>query len=130
MVHKVFLSLLVLLLLTACNGQSMNQAEPPTPMPQDPNAASAAPPNPYAPVRGDEALQRGEVHIASQEILILESFPPQFRLHVTGSLPTPCHQLRAVVNEPDEQNQIHVEIYSLVDPNTVCIQVLEPFEAS
>ena len=75
-------------------------------------------------------MQRGEVFIDSQEILILESFPLQFRLHVIGSLPTPCHELRAVVNEPDKQNDIQVQIYSLVDPDKVCIQVLEPFDVS
>jgi hypothetical protein len=75
-------------------------------------------------------LQRGEAFIEAAEILILESFPPQFRLQVIGALPTPCHSLRAVVEEPDEQNEIHVEIYSLVDPEVVCAQVLEPFEAS
>jgi hypothetical protein len=34
-----------------------------------------------------------------------------------------------VVGEPDTQNQIHVEMWSLVDPNVECIQVLEAFEA-
>jgi len=75
-------------------------------------------------------MQRGEVFIDTQEILILESFPLQFQLQVTGSLPTPCHELRAVVEEPDDQNQIRVDMYSLVDPDTVCAQVLEPFDVS
>jgi hypothetical protein len=48
---------------------------------------------------------------------------------VEGSLPTPCHELRAVVSEPNAQNQIPVEMYSLVDPNVECIQMLEAFEA-
>jgi hypothetical protein len=124
MVQKVCFSLIVLLLLNACAGRSTEETAPPA------GHANEEPLNPYAPVNGDEGLQRGEVDIDSQEILILESFPPQFRLHVTGALPTPCHQLRAVVHEPNDQNQIHVEIYSVVNPNTVCIQVLEPFEAS
>jgi len=113
MVNKACFSLIVLLLLTACAGKNTEE-----------------PPNSYAPAKGDESLRRGEVFIDSADILTLESFPPQFRLQVSGSLPTPCHQLRAVVNEPDEQKQIQVEIYSLVDPNTVCMQVLEAFEAS
>lgn len=113
MVHKACFSLIVLLLLTACSGRNAEE-----------------PLNSYAPVNGDEGLQRGEADIDSQEILILESFPPQFRLQMTGALPTPCHQLRAVVHEPNDQNEIHVEIYSVVDPNTTCIQVLEAFEAS
>lgn len=75
-------------------------------------------------------MQRGPVYIDYHEILTLESFPPQFRLHVKGSLPTPCHQLRAVVDEPDEQNRIQVQIFSLVGPDIACTQVLEPFDAS
>ena len=75
-------------------------------------------------------MQRGVVFIDSTDILTLESFPLQFQLHVKGSLPTPCHQLRLVVDEPDVQKQVKVSIYSLVDPNTVCAQVLEPFEVN
>jgi hypothetical protein len=138
MSHKVYFPLTVfILLLTACAGQPAPvETEPPSPLPDDPNA-TALPPgseephvNPYAPAKGDEAMQRGEVFIDSQEILVLESFPLQFRLHVIGSLPTPCHELRAVVDEPDEQNRILVQIYSLIDPDMVCTQVLEPFDTS
>jgi hypothetical protein len=70
------------------------------------------------------------VFIDSQDILVMESFPPQYKLSLSGSLPTPCHQLRVKVSEPDAQNRIVVEAYSLVDPEEVCIQVLEPFEAN
>jgi hypothetical protein len=127
---------LLVLLVAACSGKSPREAEPPEPTPEDPNATVVSPDgngeeavNPYASGKGDESLQRGEVFIDVQEILILESFPPQFRLQVIGSLPTPCHSLRAVVADPNEQNEVHVEIYSLVDPDVVCMQVLEPFEA-
>jgi hypothetical protein len=51
-------------------------------------------------------------------------------LNVKGSLPTPCHQLRVVTDQPNQQNEIHISIYSLVDPNTACTQVLKPFEAN
>ena len=139
MIHKHWFPLMVLLvfLFAACSGQSTREAEPPELTPEDPNATSVSPSgggvdldNPYAPAKGDEALQRGKVYIEVQEILILESFPPQFRLQVIGSLPTPCHALRSVVEEPNAQNEIHVAIYSVIDPNTACTQVLEPFEAS
>jgi hypothetical protein len=136
---KAWLPVIILLalLVAACSGESGREAEPPEPTPEDPNATMVPPGadgeepiNPYAPGKGDESLQRGEAFIEAAEILILESFPPQFRLQVIGALPTPCHSLRAVVEAPDEQNEIHVEIYSLVDPEVVCAQVLEPFEAS
>jgi hypothetical protein len=96
---------------------------PATPGPDEPI-------NSYAPGKGDESLQRGPVYIDSTDTLTLESFPLQFQLNVKGSLPTPCHQLRVVIDPPNEQNEIHVSLYSLVDPNTVCTQVLKPFEAN
>lgn len=87
-------------------------------------------PEPYPPARGDESMVRSEVHIDSQEILTLQSFPPRFQLHVIGSLPTQCHKLRSVVYEPDEQNQIHVQIFSWVDPDMVCAQAPQTLDAN
>lgn len=139
MYHKVFLASMVsiaVMLLIACAAQNPIETPPPTPFPEDPNAtppppgSAEPPPGPYSPGKGDESMQRGEVFIDSLDILILESFPPQFRLLVKGSLPTPCHELRAVVDAPDEQNRFQVQVYSLVDPNISCIQMLESFEAS
>jgi hypothetical protein len=139
MLPKILLSLLVFsLLLVACDGlASAPEPAPVTPVPGIPNETPVVPgtggeepaPGPYAPGKGDESMTRGPVYIDSQEILTLESYPPQFQLHVEGSLPTPCHELRAVVGDPDTQDQIHVEMYSLVDPDIECIQVLEAFEA-
>jgi hypothetical protein len=73
-------------------------------------------------------LSRGEAFITAQELLVKESYPLQVSLHITGSLPTPCHQLKVEVSEPDEQNKINVEVYSLVDPTQNCIQVLKAFD--
>jgi hypothetical protein len=87
-------------------------------------------PAPFAPQPGDESKRRGEAFVESTDILILESFPPQFNLHLTGSLPTPCNELRMVAQPPDAQNQIQVEVYSLVEPGKVCAQVLQPFDVS
>lgn len=83
---------------------------------------------PLVPLPGDENMQRGNVFIDEVEILVLESFPPQFNLIVRGNLPTPCHQLRWEAQEPDAQNRIEVEVYSLVNPDEMCIQVLQSFE--
>ena len=137
MKNKFWFSLtLSLLWLTACVRINPVETPPGPPSPDDgsvvsPTAGGEMPVrNPYAPGKGDEALQRGTVYIDSTDILTLESFPLQFQLNVKGSLPTPCHQLRVVVDQPNEQNEIHVSIYSLVDLNTVCTQVLEPFEAN
>ncbi|HEX9900579.1 MAG TPA: hypothetical protein VGC81_15250 [Candidatus Methylomirabilis sp.] len=72
--------------------------------------------------------ERGGVYLDSMEIIQRESYPVQVALVLQGSLPTPCHELRTEVAEPDEQGRIVVDVYSLVDPDEVCIQVLQPFE--
>ncbi len=83
----------------------------------------------YAPQPGDAQLERGSVFVEEFGILIQESYPPSYLLHLTGNLPTPCHELRAVVPEPDKSGTINVELYSVTDPGALCIQVLSPFEA-
>ena len=90
--------------------------------------ATQAPGNPLAPQPGDETLARGAVYIQESRLVIRESFPPQISLMVSGELPTPCHQLRAVIQPPDQENKIGIEAYSVVDPDQVCVQVLQPFE--
>jgi hypothetical protein len=87
-------------------------------------------PSPWQPQPGDVALTRGEAFVNNHQILVLESFPPQFMLNLEGALPTPCHQLRVDVQPPDAQNRIQVSVYSLVDPTAVCIQVLSSFQAN
>jgi len=88
-----------------------------------------APANALEPKPGDENLRRGNVFIQEFGLMIRESFPPQVSLAFSGELPTPCHQLRAVVSAPDEENKIIADVYSVVDPNMICTQVLKPFQA-
>jgi hypothetical protein len=45
-------------------------------------------------------------------------------------MPNPCHSLKWIVDGPDDQSRIEVEVYTLVDPTEDCIQVLESFEES
>ncbi len=97
---------------------------PAYPGPDEPSSA------PWQPQAGDQQLDRGEAFVQTSEILTLESSPPQFMLHMSGSLPTPCHQLRVEVSKPGAENRIQVEVYSLVQPDQVCIQVLEPFDVN
>ncbi|MBW8012245.1 MAG: hypothetical protein FVQ83_13580 [Chloroflexi bacterium] len=68
------------------------------------------------------------VIINSTEILIMESYPIQVALIVSGELPTPCHVLQTIINDPDEQNRILIEVLGVIDDETVCTQVMEPFE--
>jgi hypothetical protein len=130
---KFQILILLMLLVTSCG-----PALEPTP---EPDTAVTSPPvdtmptnepstNSLAPRPGDAALIRGNVYISEASLIIRESFPPQISLILKGELPTPCNQIRAEIHPPDAQNKINVDAYSVVDPNLVCTQVLEPFEES
>ena len=84
----------------------------------------------YEPQPGDEKLNRDSAFPEKYQLLTLESFPPQFVLVVSGNLPDPCHQLRAVVAAPDAENKINIDLYSLTDPEKACAEVITPFEAN
>lgn len=92
--------------------------------PQDPSLPA------WAPRPEDEDLARGEVEIDTAELLTLESFPPQFMLHLTGLIQNPCAGLRVVVNDPDANNEIHVDVYSVYDLAVMCAQAQESFDVN
>lgn len=115
--HKLCTVLLAMILLAGCMS--------PTPVEE-----TVTPGNNYAPQPGDSGLTHEQVFLDSVELLTMESFPLQFMLVLRGNLPTPCHELRVAVSEPDLQAQIAVEVYSLARPDTTCAQALEPFEAN
>ncbi len=51
------------------------------------------------------------------------------KLNLKGALPTPCHKLRVNIADPDDQNRIQIEVYSILEPaDAICTQVLAPFE--
>jgi hypothetical protein len=103
---------------------------PVTGPPQNGSTPMETPDMPFAPKPNDTNLTRGNVFINESGLLIRESFPPQITLSLSGDLPTPCHELRVDFKEPDSENKINAELYSVVDPDQVCIQVLEPFQAN
>lgn len=70
----------------------------------------------------------GPVFVDFTDILYLESFPVQVRLHIRGSLPTPCHQAQWDVEETD--GGIEVTLWSVLALGQNCAQVLEPFEVT
>ena len=95
-----------------------------------PPAESADPDNPYAPLPIDKDLLTDKVYIQSSEVPLLVNFPPEFGLALHGSLPTPCHFLRVKINPPDEKNNIYIEVYSVTNPEVVCAQTLQSFDAN
>lgn len=133
--NRFLLTLLLISLLTAC-------APTPTPLPDtpvdsEPPALTPGPGDPVSPKTddtiprpADKALHRGTVYLDSVDLLTLESYPLQFSLALAGNLPTPCNHLRVAVSPPDAENKIMVNVYSVADPNAVCIQMLKPFDVS
>ena len=135
---KIKMFLLITALWIASCAPALEAAPDPSPLPPDspvtspPEGETPAEPagDPYQPQPGDDNLTRGKVFIQEMDILIRESFPPQIALTLSGELPTPCNQLRVQVSEPDADNRIDVEAYTVVNPDLACIQVIEPFTAN
>jgi hypothetical protein len=126
--------------LSACNGSQTVQTDNPS-YPNEPSYPNAPSypnepgtgiegKNPYSPQPGDSNLTRGNVFIENSELLIMESYPIQVALVMKGELPTPCNQLRVVVNPTNNKNRILVEVYSVIDTSQICAQVTDPFEAN
>ena len=86
----------------------------------------------YEPQPGDEKLKRDKVFLdlTTSQLVVTATDPAQAKAVLTGNMPDPCHSLRVVVTPADANNTINIEVYSLVDPNTACITVLDPFTAS
>lgn len=128
-------SLVLVIILSGC---LPGMLETPTTSPDEPQSATPNPSapagdedsNPFAPKPGDEDLDRQDIQPDEKELRIMESYPVQVSLHIAGNLPNPCHQLRVKVPEADEDQNIDIEVYSVVDPDQVCAQVLEPFDAN
>ena len=136
---KFQITILLLILFVASCAPAPEASSTPTPLPPDTAVTSPpggtmptneSPANPREPQPGDKNLTRGNVFIQEYGLMIRESFPPQVSLAFSGDLPTPCHELRAVVNPPNEENKILVDVYSVVDPNMICTQVLKPFQGN
>jgi hypothetical protein len=144
MLRKIGLFFLVVsFLVTGCMpvpGQLEPAATQPAPGEEVPSSgdkpvtsetpASGSARSPLEPLPNEDKFTRGEVFVEGTSIQVLESSPVQIVLVVSGTLPTPCHQLRMEMKSPDAQNRIDLELYTLVDPEMMCVQMLEFFEES
>lgn len=119
---------LIVALVSACAPAATESPVRPPDMPIDGKTPPSGLPPLYAPRPGDDKLMRDGVYLDSTDLLVMESYPLQFMLMLKGNLPTPCHELRVVPSEPDAENRIEVEVYSVADPDAVCIMMLQPFE--
>ncbi len=114
----------LILLFSAC---APTETPPPSPTP---TRAPATPvPQPYAPQPEDSSLKRASVFLESIDLLPVIG-APEVRLHLSGNLPTPCHALRVEISPPDAANAIAVSVYSVVDPDLMCEDVLRRFDVT
>lgn len=131
----VSLMLVFVIFLSACSVVETSEPEPTqapstdAPVQNTPGAVETPPPS-YAPQPEDKNLTPSKVYVEGSDLLVLESYPPQYMLHVAGNLPNPCHNLRIKVNPPDTKNNLMVEVYSVVDPKMNCIEMIKAFDAS
>lgn len=77
-----------------------------------------------------QASEPMRAYIAQIEVKILESFPVQIHILVSGNLPTPCYQLDPI-NKRYADNHFEVAINTtLLQTVIACIQVLQPFQVT
>ena len=129
---KRLMLLVMALIVAGCAPSAPTDLQPDTvitdPAPTEPNLSETPSLPSYAPKPGDGTFQRGTVYLGESQLILRESFPVQVVLALGGELPTPCHQLRAIIQPPDSENKILVEAYTVVNPELNCIQVLKPFQ--
>ena len=113
---KILLGVVALALITSACATS----------PDDPVDPGGQPPPTTGPTEiPDDASQ---FFVDSTDVLLMESFPVQVALRVTGNLPSPCHQ--PVWEVEDDGEAIHVTLASVADTDGACAQVLVPTELS
>lgn len=95
---------------------------------QNPAPQSADLSGAYPILPGDENKAGGSFYADQYELDPNASDPAKTDLIAVGSLPTPCNEIRAFVNPPNEKQEIFVRVYSVADKDKVCTQVLQPFE--
>jgi hypothetical protein len=79
--------------------------------------------NPFAPQEGDSEMNKEKAYVEST------SWDEKTEtLTISGELPSPCNQLRINISLASEE--INLEVYSLLPKDSICSQVLEPFEAN
>ena len=131
---KMMLALILFAgLLAGCVDSAAQMPPKPSPPPRGTEAGPDTPvtnettaPRPQPPI-SEEGMTKEKAFVDSAEVLVMESYPPQIRVLVNGNAPTPCHFPKMVINPPDSRGRIQVEVYTLVNPEMICTQVLAPF---
>jgi hypothetical protein len=124
---KQILFLSLILILSACAAQPTQEPTPTISVPfvlkQEENL--------YAPKTEDLALKQDGVILTSVSLSERYDLTPlRSELHVSGSMPSVCSELRIKVNPPNIEYQISIEIYSVVDAKLNCENVFQQFETT
>lgn len=70
---------------------------------------------------------REPVYIGETELSAMLTDPPYISLHITGDLPTACHEFHYEFEGPNN-GRIDVTVYSTIDLATTCVQGLHSFD--
>ncbi len=86
----------------------------------------------FKPQPGDSLLTRGEasVDMTASKLIIIGSKPTEANALLIGNVPDPCHQLRIAFSPADSQNRINLEVYTVFDPHTACITLIQTFQVN
>lgn len=125
--NRVFLLLLMAFFIAGCIAAPT--AEP---------TSTALPPyritpdeNPFAPQIEDVGRQIATVTITSVSLSELYDYsPPRSMLSLVGYMPSVCNELRVDIGAPDEDYNVFIEVYSLIDATIQCDNVFQQFETS
>ena len=119
--------LFLVLISSACIAQPTPESTPTTGAPFVIRSVD----NLYAPRPEDIGMQTGGVILTSLDLIEqIDNTPVRVALNLLGSLPRACNELRMEVADPNEQYQIFVDVYSLVNLNVKCENVFQQFEAT
>lgn len=140
MIIKNIMLMACLLFFSGCTGFESSFATPITTIPAVPleptivvndfPIADETPRPSFLPQPGDSKLTRASAFAESVDLISDGNDPVQIMLHISGYLPTPCHELRVYVPPPDDENNIIVEMYSVAEPEVICAQVLRAFDVT
>lgn len=77
-----------------------------------------------------QASEAKQAYVDEIEIKVLESFPVQVHVLVSGNLPTPCYQL-GPINKRYVDNRFEITVNTtLLHTLVACAQVLQPFQTT
>ena len=122
---KRLFSLLTIFLLSSC---TVAPTPEPTPTASLPYRITPDE-NPYEPKLEDVGQQIASVTITSVDLAeIYDYSPPRTALGLIGYMPSVCNELRVDIAPPDENFNVFIEVYSLVNPDIECDNVFQQFE--